>query len=222
MTFSDRVIKLYKSLHIGIELPAEVEVINPYNDEDTLIACKSFYNKFYQDNRGRRIILGINPGRFGAGITGIPFTDPIRLEKECGINNHFAKRQELSSEFVYSVIKNMGGAENFYSHYYIGATCPLGFMKNGKNYNYYDSPTLLKSLKPFIIKSLVEQIGLGITSRKCYCFGQGKNHEYLQMINMELKLFDTIVPLPHPRWVMQYQRKKMQEIIEQTTRALST
>jgi len=221
MTFSERTLKFYKSLHIDALLPDSIEVLNPYKDIEVIESCKSFYNKYYNDSDGRRIILGINPGRFGAGVTGIPFTDPLRLERECGIANNFKKRSELSSEFIYMLIDQMGGPDHFYKHYFIGAVSPLGFVKDNKNFNYYDSIELMRALKPFIIHNLVEQIGLGINSRKCYCLGQGKNFEYLQMINHELSLFDKIIPIPHPRWVMQYKRKDLKKILQETSRILS-
>ncbi len=175
--------------------------------------CNQFYGKYYNDSKGRIFIVGINPGRLGAGITGIPFTDPVTLENECGINNEFEKKRELSSEFIYKLIGIMGGPLQFYKHFYIGSVSPLGFVKNNKNFNYYDSPELMKALKPQIISNLVKQIGFGINSRKCYCLGQGKNYEYLNMLNAEVKLFDTIIPLPHPRWVMQYRRKQLDSIM---------
>ncbi len=212
--------KLYRSLEITGPLPEGIEVMNPYKNQEVMDACRRFYSKYYNDNNGRRLILGINPGRFGAGVTGIPFTDPKRLEKDCGIKNGFDKKPELSSDFIYRMIKMMGGPDHFYSHYYIGAVSPLGFKKDGKNYNYYDSTELMHRLKKFITKSLVEQVGLGINSRKCYCLGQGKNYEYLQMLNSDLRLFSEIVPLPHPRWVMQYRRKKLNEILRQTVKSL--
>ena len=221
MTFSERTIKFYKSLHIDVLLPNNIEVLNPYKEEEVIELCKSFYNKYYNDTGGRRIILGINPGRFGAGVTGIPFTDPIRLESKCGIANTFKKRSELSSEFIYMLIDQMGGPDHFYKHYFIGSVSPLGFVKNKKNYNYYDSVELMRALKPFIIQNLVEQIGLGINSRKCYCLGQGKNFEYLEMINREINLFDEIIPIPHPRWVMQYKRKDLKKILQKTSKILS-
>ena len=221
MTFSERTLKFYKSLHIDALLPDNIEVLNPYKDKEVIESCKSFYDKYYNDSEGRRIILGINPGRFGAGVTGIPFTDPLRLERECGIANTFKKRSELSSEFIYMLIDQMGGPDHFYKHYFIGAVSPLGFIKDNKNFNYYDSIELMRALKPFIIHNLVEQIGLGINSRKCYCLGQGKNFEYLQMINQELGLFDKIIPIPHPRWVMQYKRKDLKKILQQTSGVLS-
>ncbi len=221
MNFADRTIKLYESLHIDAKLPKDVEVLNPYIDKDVIESCWKFYRKFYDDSEGRRIIFGINPGRFGAGITGIPFTDPLRLENNCGIPNDYNKRPELSSEFIYMLIDQLGGPKHFYRHYFIGAVSPLGFVKNGKNYNYYDSVELKRVLKPFIIHNLIEQIGLGINSRKCYCLGQGKNFEYLQEINMQLGLFDQIIPIPHPRWVMQYKRKDLMSILHQTSSLLS-
>lgn len=221
MTFAERTIKFYNALQIDVKLPKDVEVLNPYKDKKVIEACKAFYHKYYNDTEGRRIILGINPGRFGAGVTGIPFTDPIRLEVNCGVSNDFNKRPELSSEFIYMLIKQMGGPEHFYKHYYIGAVSPLGFVKDGKNYNYYDSNELKRILKPFIVRNLVDQIGLGVNSRKCYCLGQGKNYAYLHEINQQLGLFEQIIPLPHPRWVMQYKRRDLRRIIIETSSRLS-
>jgi hypothetical protein len=216
MKFSDRTIKFYQSLHINGKLPEGISVMNPYQDNQVIEICKTFYSKYYNDVKGRRLILGINPGRYGAGVTGIPFTDPVRLENDCGIDNNFEKRSELSSDFIYRLINQMGGPDHFYSHYYIGAVCPLGFMKDGKNFNYYDSRDLVHKLKKFIVQSIVDQVGLGISSRKCYCLGQGKNYQYLNYLNNDVKLFSEIVPLPHPRWVMQYRRKQMKRIISNT------
>ncbi len=215
MNFAERVINYYRNLHIENELPEGIGVLNPYTNNAVINVCRQFYNKYYNDTKGRIFIIGINPGRFGAGITGIPFTDPVVLENECGIKNNFEKRSEISSEFIYKLINAMGGPSHFYKHFYIGSVSPLGFVKEGKNFNYYDSKELTKSVKPFIVSNLVKQIGLGINSRKCYCLGQGKNYEYLQLLNIELKLFDEIIPLPHPRWVMQYRRKKLDEIISE-------
>ena len=213
MNFAERVINYYKNLEIENALPKGIGILNPYTSDTAMGVCRKFYNKYYNDSKGRIFIVGINTGRFGAGITGIPFTDPVMLENECGIKNDFEKRGEISSEFIYKLINAMGGPSHFYKHFYIGSVSPLGFVKEGKNFNYYDSKELMKSMKPFIVSNLVKQIGLGINSRKCYCLGQGKNYEYLKFLNIELKLFDEIIPLPHPRWVMQYRRKKLDEII---------
>jgi len=213
MTFADRVLKFYDGLHVDEKLPDNVDVLNPYGSAVVKNGCNEFYQKYYNDSEGRVLILGINPGRFGAGITGIPFTDPVVLENECGIKNDFDKRTEISSEFIYKLINATGSISGFYKRFYIGSISPLGFVKNGKNFNYYDSKDLMNVLKPFIVSNLIKQIGLGINSRKCFCLGQGKNYEYLKFLNIELELFDEIIPLPHPRWVMQYRRKHLDDII---------
>jgi hypothetical protein len=222
MTFSDRILKFYRSIAIHEQLPNGVEVLNPYQNKEVMEVCTAFYNKYYNDSKGRVMILGINPGRFGAGVTGIPFTDPVRLENNCGIKNSFAKKGELSSEFVYLLIDKMGGPEHFFRHFYLGAVSPLGFIKEGKNYNYYDSHELTRALKSFITKSLIEQIGFGIVFKRVYVLGQGRNYDYLKMLNLDLNLFEELIPLPHPRWVMQYRRKQLDEILTSTIKTLIT
>jgi len=221
MTFAEKTLLFYKQLAPEKELPKDIEILNPYTRNETLAACETFYNKYYNDHKNRRIIFGINPGRFGAGVTGIPFTDPVHLEKSCDIPNSFDKKPELSSQFIYLLIEKMGGVVPFYQHYFLGAVSPLGFVKNGKNFNYYDDRLLEKSLKPFILKSVVHQVALGIQTDKCFCLGNGKNFTYLQRLNDELKIFGEVIPLPHPRWVMQYRRKQLQYYLDDISRKLS-
>ena len=111
--FAKRTLRFYKSLSIKDGLPEDIKVLNPYKKPKVIDFCQSFYNKYYSDNKGRRLILGINPGRFGAGVTGIPFTDPIRLEEKCGITNNFIKRPEYISTGLCTRLK--GGCLNEYS-----------------------------------------------------------------------------------------------------------
>ncbi len=173
-----------------------------------------FYEKFYSDQEPRIGLFGINPGRFGAGVTGIPFTDPIRLAQECGIDNEFPRKQELSSLFVYEVIRAWGGAEAFYRHFYITSLSPLGFLRSGKNYNYYDDRVLRQAVEPYIIDHLREQIGLGVHPGVALCLGRGKNSTVMEKLNDKYGFFGEIRPLPHPRWVMQYRRKRMSEYVD--------
>ena len=153
------------------------------------------------------MILGINPGRFGSGITGISFTDPIKLETELRIKNSFVKRAELSSDFIYQVIRQYGGPEIFFKRFYISAVCPIGFLKDSKNINYYDDKVLLASVNQFIIQNIELQLTFGIDRTIAYCLGEGENFKYLNRLNQEFDFFEKIVPLPHPRFIMQYRRK---------------
>lgn len=213
MTFAERVLVFYKNLSIDTRLPKGVEVLNPYQQEAAFELCTQFYKKYYSDNNERFVILGINPGRFGGGITGIPFTDPLKLEKTCGIQNNMPKKAELSADFIHAMIIAYGGLEKFYSKYFFNSVSPLGFTQDGKNLNYYDTPELQKSLEKFILKSLQQLLELGLNRDRAFCLGEGDNFKYLNKLNERLNIFKTIVPLAHPRFIMQYKRKFLHDYV---------
>jgi len=219
-TFADRVIQFNKNLRFTGNLPAGVSILNPFREDETIIPVSSaFYHKYYHDQNPRHMILGINPGRFGGGVTGVPFTDPKRLKKECELSYPGKETHEPSSVFVYEVIKAYGGPEAFYQNFYINSVCPLGFTatgKNGKevNYNYYDSRELTQAVYEFIIQSIRQQIEIGIKTDVCFCFGTGKNEKFLRTLNNEQKFFQKIVALEHPRFVMQYKTRSKQIYID--------
>jgi hypothetical protein len=219
-SFAAQVMEFYKTLELTTHLPNGVAVMNPFKSREVRNISGEFFKKYYQDNNPRTFILGINPGRFGAGVTGITFTDPVRLEKECGIPNSFEKRPELSSVFIYEMITRYGGPETFYSNFYLSAVCPLGFMKDGRNMNYYDDRVLEACVRKFIVFSLKEQIRFGAIRDKCFCLGEGKNYQYLEKLNQQYQFFNKIIPLAHPRFIMQYRLKKKEEFIQQYLRVL--
>lgn len=219
-TFADRVIDFHKNLELRTKLPAKIKVLNPYRDNEYIMEIFSeFYHRFFDDQNHRKLIVGINPGRFGAGVTGIPFTDTKRLLEFGNIKIAAFQTHEPSSVFVYEFIEAYGGAEKFYTDFYINSVCPLGFIRKNKksnwvNCNYYDYSTLFKAVKPFIISTLKQQINFGIDTSVCYSLGI-KNAEYLEKINREEKFFDEIIPLPHPRYIMQYKSKTKDDYIEE-------
>ena len=186
--------------------------MNPFTDAESWHYTKLFYEKFYNDTLPRTMIFGINPGRFGGGITGVPFTDPVRLQEACGIFNPFKKQAELSSVFVYRMIDAFGGPHEFYSRFFITALSPLGFTKDGLNLNYYDDKQLLISIRPFIDYTIEQQLKI-FPSSVAFCMGEGTNYKIFQKINQEKEYFETLIPLPHPRWIMQYRRKKVDDYV---------
>jgi hypothetical protein len=209
-TFADRIIHFNSHIEFKGSLPPGIRIMNPFKESsEALVVSSAFYRKFYDDRNPRQLILGINPGRFGAGLTGIPFTDPKRLMSQCGISYPGEPAHEPSSVFVYDMINAYGGVEKFFSRLYIHAICPLGFTAPGKNgreinYNYYDSKELIAATYDFIIQNIRTQISFGIDTRVCFCLGKGKNEKFLKKLNESYGFFDQIVPLEHPRFIMQY------------------
>lgn len=225
-TFADKMIAFNKKVEFKGKLPKGISIMNPFKEnEHALFISSTFYKKFYNDFERRHLILGINPGRFGAGITGVPFTDTKRLLQECGIQFDGKVTHEPSATFVYEVINAFGGVEKFYKHFYIQSICPLGFTATndkGKevNYNYYDSKQLTDAVYEFMIDNILKQISLGISTDVCFCFGTGKNEKFIRKLNDEYKFFKKIIALEHPRYIMQYKFKEREFYIDKYLRAL--
>jgi len=226
-TFAEKIITFCSDLDFTGILPEGISVMNPFKENPAILPVVSqFYKKFYNDNRRRHLILGINPGRFGAGVTGIPFTDTVRLKERCGLSIPGLKTYETSSVFIYEMINQYGGTEKFYSDYFISSVSPLGFTyksRTGKqtNYNYYDSKKLTEAVKEFITGSIRRQLEWGIECDVCYCLGSGKNYDFLSKLNNEQGFFQRIEPLEHPRFIMQYRSKQKQVFIDRYIRKLN-
>lgn len=224
--FADRIKAFNHKLHFTGMLPPGIAVLNPFKETATALKYSGrFYEKFYADNNLRTPILGINPGRHGGGLTGVPFTDWKRLRDACGIPVEVDRSShEPSSEFVYCYIAALGGPTEFYKHFYISSLCPLGFVREkarGRlvNYNYYDDPVLYAAAEPFIIRSLKQQIALGLHTRECFVMGV-KNFQFFSKLNEAHGFFDTLTELPHPRFIVQYRRKEMDAYVNQYAEAL--
>jgi hypothetical protein len=95
-------------------------------------------------------------------------------------------------------------------------------MKDGKNLNYYDIPELQSALMPFIKECIVKQISLGLNTGTCFVLGEGKNFKFIEKLNHELKLFKQLVPLSHPRFIMQYKRKDLASYLQEYKKKLLT
>lgn len=226
-TFADKMIAFNKKVDFKGNLPAGISIMNPFKENEYAFSISStFYKKFYNDSERRHLILGINPGRFGAGVTGVPFTDTKRLSQECGIHFEGRVTHEPSATFVYEAINAFGGVEKFYKNFYIQSVCPLGFTATndkGKevNYNYYDSKQLTHAVYEFMIDNIRKQINLGIYTDVCFCFGTGKNEKFIRKLNDEYKFFKKIIALEHPRYIMQYKFNEREFYIDKYLSALN-
>ena len=211
-TWAEHLFQFYTNLNPPDNLPDDILWLYPQERQEVLDILEVFLNKYYSDDQERILLLGINPGRYGAGITGINFTAPKQLKEICGIENPFSGT-ELSAEFIYKMIEAYGDVKEFYSHFFIGSVCPLGFVQNRKNLNYYDHKLLLKTIEPFIIENLTKLVSFNVNRDICICIGGEKNFKYLTSLNNQYNWFRKIVSLPHPRFIMQYKRKFLDDHI---------
>jgi hypothetical protein len=217
-----KLIRFYKRLVPPSTLPEGTEILFPQKDKRVMQTMEVFFTKYFNDDKPRRLLFGINPGRFGGGITGINFTAPRQLKENCGIDHHFGDSSELSAEFIYEVIENYGGPGKFYSDHFISAMSPLGFTKNGVNLNYYDDRQLQEAITPFIIDNIQKQLDIGFKTDRCICIGGEKNFKFFSALNTKHHFFGEIIPLPHPRFILQYRRKQKDQFVEQYLDALDS
>lgn len=125
-------------------------------------------------------------------------------------------KSELSSQFFYDHLFQHYPMEDFYRKYFIGAVCPLGLEKNGRNMNYYDDKSLLNNLlQHYIPDNLDKQIEIGCSKKVAICLGEGTNYSILNRLNQQNQLFDKIIKVSHPRYIMQYKRQAINTYIEQ-------
>jgi hypothetical protein len=201
------------------KLPSGIDVLNPYDDFKVQHLVNSFCEKFYSTNRPRVLMVGINPGRKGGGLTGIPFTDTVALQESCGLKVDLPQSSELSSRFIYRMIEAYGGVPKFYENVLLSALCPLGFVRKGKNFNFYDNGDVIDEVKPYIKQHLEMCIRAGVRTDVVVSLGI-KNGTFLEELNGELQLFDRVIALEHPRFVMQYKSSQLNYYINQYLEAL--
>ena len=226
---SEKILEFDKYLsNITLNVPNGFKIVNPFNScskEKVDQIIQTFYHKFYNDNKKRRMILGSSPARRGTAITGIPYEDAQHLQNQTGIYIDDYYVNKSSSNFLYDVIEMYGGTEKFYNDFYMNFVCPLGIVRinskgNEVNYNYYENKKLQESLYEFIVETLKKQIEFNIDKSVCYCIGSGENYLFLKEINKKFNFFDTIIPLEHPRFIMQYNSKNKNYYLKKYLKAL--
>lgn len=226
MNFAERIIEFNHQLAYTGKLPEDFRVLNPFRDNpETVQVMEQFYRKYYNDNLERRLIVGINPGRLGAGVTGVPFTDTKRLKDVCGIEMESAYTHEISSVFVYDMIMGYGGAAGFYKDFYINSPFALAIVRRQKdgswtNANYYDSKELFNYLETYMIETLRRHVALGIDVSKVFVLGK-RNADFIVKMNKKANLFNEMVVLEHPRYIQQYKSKEKQLYIDKYLLAFS-
>ena len=79
--------------------------------------------------------------------------------------------------------------------------------------NYYDDRKLADAITPFITSATNRQIELGGRRERAIVLGTGENARFFQKLNDKHHFFREILPLEHPRFIMQYRRKRLDEYL---------
>ena len=161
----------------------------------------TFWQTYYGSSVPRVVICGINPGRHGAGKTGIPFLDFQSLAQL--IPDVERSDSESSAGFFYQVIKQFG-ASAFLPTFYVTNIASVGFVRAGKNLNYNDLPAPALEIveRNFLLEMAVVQpthiISLGEVVHATVNKLMGKD-------------VDCKRRLPHPSWIANYRRNQIEE-----------
>ena len=229
MTFAKKILRFNETISKErFEMPDGYSTINPFSGKNGAVIRKlttKFYHKFYEDNYTRHIILGSTPSRFSSAITGIPFEDYKYLQQEMGISLEGVRINRSSSDFLMDVIDAYGGREKFYRDFYMNFVCPVGIVKvsskgSETNCNYYENKKIENAMYSFIIRTIKSQLTFGIDTTVCFCIGSGGNYKFLSEVNRVYKFFNMIIPLEHPRFIMQYNAKRKDEFLEKYVQLL--
>jgi hypothetical protein len=128
-----------------------------------------FYRQYLKPNEPKIVLCGINPGRFGAGQTGIPFFDFNSLSKI--LPNIQRNDTEKSAQFIYPIIEHFG-VDDFFKQFYLTNISCIGFydLETNANRNYHELPLRIQlflfdnfskemnSIEPKIIIPLSENV----------------------------------------------------------------
>lgn len=210
-SFGARVMDFYNGITRFRWATPDVALLSPLADPERHDAMSAFCHKFYGDNNRRVFWLGINPSRVRRTSSGVPYTDGFALRNFCEIPNEFAQNRELTSDFFYKFIENFGGAREFYRRHYAGAAFAASILRKDKYCNYYDRD-LPAEVIASIPESLARQSDIGHAG-VLVVIGSGENAKTLRGINAELKIFNHILVVEHPRYIMQYKSISLDEYI---------
>src|SRR5262249_228666 len=115
-----------------------------YNPLNYAWKAHELYLRQYGNTRKRVVFLGMNPGPFGMGQTGVPFGEvravrdwmkieapiakPPREHPKHPVHGFACKRSEVSGRRLWGLFaEEFGPAEIFFAEYFVMNYCPLAF-----------------------------------------------------------------------------------------------
>jgi hypothetical protein len=165
-----------------------------------------FHKKYVEPNAPKIVICGINPGRNGAGLTGIPFIDFASLSQM--LPDIKQNDWEQSAKFFFSVIQEFG-IETFYKNFHVTNISWFGFSRidKQKNVNYFEKD-ISTEIAIYLIDKFVEEMEL---INPDYIIPLSKTVFYeLESLKKRNKIKAEIgICLNHPSWVTTYRSKDL-------------
>jgi Domain of unknown function (DUF4918) len=222
MTVGDCISEWLRTVRLEIDLPEGYSVMTPYDTVEVRSILEQFAKRYQHDDRPRLGLWGINPGRFGAGVTGLSFTDPYALVHQLDINTSLQGRRELSAEFISAVIDAYGGAAPFYRDVVLTAFSPLGFVQNSVNINFYDHRGLEQAIVPFVLRHIEAMAKAHVRTDTFVVLGVGKLRRFAEKYVIPVVKPSCVVYLDHPRFIMQYRRKFMTDYVQRYLDVISS
>jgi hypothetical protein len=189
-----------KKLHIRNQLELKgIHILDGFINNQHLI--EAFYDKYYVDNEPRIVLCGINPGRNGAGKTGVPFLDFHSLSRL--LPNIIDKDKELSAQFIFELISHFG-PEKFFKHVYLTNISWFGFANLKGNVNYYDLDT---DLQDMFTNGFVEEMEL-VRPSTIIPLSKRVESTLRYMKNQNRLPFPISQPLGHPYYFSNFKSRR--------------
>jgi len=168
----------------------DISLIKDY--QQNCDAAKEFYDHYYQRVIPRVVICGINPGRFGAGKTGIPFIDFASMGKLLPKYATKSVDSESSAKYFYSIVEHFG-ADEFFGSFYVTNVSSVGFLKDNKNQNYDSLP---QEAQAHIFRCFVQEMEF-VNPTHVIALSKEVQHTIKHLLRADI---DTSKSLPHPNY----------------------
>lgn len=164
-------------------------------------SVEEFYARYYLQGFPKTVLCGLNPGRRGAGKTGIPFVDFASLSQLMdGIDR---RDDERSATFFHGIVSHMNPTV-FYQSFFVTNVSWVGFVKDGKNANY---DVLPPKAQAFIYDRFREEMEL-VGPDRIISISKPAHSTIKSLFGREI---DTSICLPHPNWCAFPKKRKAAE-----------
>ena len=207
-TFKEKYSEVLKSNNIGI--------LSKFLDNKNNII--EFHKRYVQPNSPKIVMCGINPGRRGAGITGIPFIDTNSLSEMLpDISN---PKSEKSAKFFFSIIKEFGINE-FSRNIHVTNMSWFGFysLDKGTNVNYNYLPIEIQNV---LVDKFVEEMDF-VNPNVILPIGDTVKLELLNNLKVKNRISAEIgTRLYHPAYRLVERNSYIKVLTEYLTKLKST